>query len=425
MDRRISSVFAGRQPCQGDVERGSVIAGVLGLAVVAGGRRVRGLRRHAVAGAGAVGGQRSTRGRPCRCWPRRCGRATPGPWRRSSSGSRPRPMTAPKAVADGRGRRLDRDAGGTADRLPEVRRLRAGVGHGGHGPDPRSVRGRAGAGVLARAPWAGRTTSWPRAWPTPTSSVRVAALARSAGSGAGAGPDRSIAARGGPARRLEGGAARAGGPPPGRPRAEGPGRRRSPASALLPIDAAAAPAVAYLDDPARAPTVRQQVLVSFAGRPDLLTEDAILKRLYDPEPGVAEWPSWSSRRRGLTDEQIGLGRMIFHPKPELRASVIPLLRDRTDIDPVVWLLHSRATATSRSAPSAVEALAGRLSPEVRAAARRDGRGRPVARGPPGRRQARPRSIPRRPPPCPPCPARRGSIRRSPARPTANLNPRAN
>ena len=51
----------------------------------------------------------------------------------------------------------------------------------------------------------------------------------------------------------------------------------------LPIDAIAAPAVAYLDDP-RSPEVRNQVLVSFAGRPSLLSEDTVLKHMYDPEP---------------------------------------------------------------------------------------------------------------------------------------------
>jgi HEAT repeat protein len=135
---------------------------------------------------------------------------------------------------------------------------------------------------------------------------------------------------------------------------------------MLPIDRAAAPAVAYLDDmsPGAGP-VRQQVLISFANRPALLSVDAILKRLYDPEPGVPETAELVLQARGLTMEQISLGRMIFHPKPELRSSVIPLLRQRTDIDPVVWLLQLSHDPEESVRIAAVEALGGRLSPEVR------------------------------------------------------------
>lgn len=134
----------------------------------------------------------------------------------------------------------------------------------------------------------------------------------------------------------------------------------------LPIDRAAAPAIPYLEDmSAGASEVRRQVLISFARRRALLSEDAILKRLYDPEPGVPETAELVLKTRGLTAEQIGLGKMIFHPKPELRASVIPLLQDRSDIDPVVWLLQLSRDSEESVRASAVEALASRLSPEVR------------------------------------------------------------
>ena len=134
----------------------------------------------------------------------------------------------------------------------------------------------------------------------------------------------------------------------------------------LPEERSAAPAVAYLEDMSEgAGIVRKQVLVSFARRRDLMTEDAVLKRLYDPEPGIPELAEIVLKTRGLTTEQISLGRMIFHPKPELRASVIPLLRDRTDIDPVVWLLQLSRDEEPSVRAGAVDALAGRPSPEVR------------------------------------------------------------
>lgn len=134
----------------------------------------------------------------------------------------------------------------------------------------------------------------------------------------------------------------------------------------LPINSAAAPAIPYLDDQSEGGAeVRRQVLSSFANRPALLTEEALLKRLYDTAPGIPEMAEVILKTRGLNDEQISLGKMIYHPKPALRVSVIPLLRDRTDIDPVVWFLQLTRDSEPSVRASAVEALAGRLSPEVR------------------------------------------------------------
>lgn len=132
---------------------------------------------------------------------------------------------------------------------------------------------------------------------------------------------------------------------------------------LLPIDSAAAPAIAYLDDPA-SPEVRKQVLASFARRPSLLTDDAILQHVYDKEANIPEVAELVLRSRGLTQEQISLGSMIFHPKPEIRASVIPLLKERTDVDPVVWLLQLSHDPDEGVRIGTVEALATRLTPEV-------------------------------------------------------------
>lgn len=131
----------------------------------------------------------------------------------------------------------------------------------------------------------------------------------------------------------------------------------------LPVNTAAAPALAYLDDPA-SPDVRKQVLVSFARRPSLLTEDVILKHMFDADPTVVATAELVLKTRGLTQEQISLGSMIFHPKAAIRASVIPLLKERTDVDPVVWLLQLSRDADEQVRIGAVEALASRLSPEA-------------------------------------------------------------
>ena len=131
----------------------------------------------------------------------------------------------------------------------------------------------------------------------------------------------------------------------------------------LPIDSMAAPAVANAEYPDHG-GVRYKTLMTFANRPNLLTIDMILKRLHDPEPGVAELSEVILKGRGLSKEQIFLGRQITNPHPEVRVSVIPLIRDRTDIDPVVWFLQLSHDPDDVVRMKAVEALIERASPEV-------------------------------------------------------------
>jgi HEAT repeats len=131
----------------------------------------------------------------------------------------------------------------------------------------------------------------------------------------------------------------------------------------LPIDEKAAPAVANVEYPDNG-GVRYRTLMAFANRPSLLSVDTILKRLHDTEPGIPELAELILKGRGLSKEQIFLGRQIFNPHPEVRGSVIPLIRDRTDIDPVVWLLQLSHDSDETVRTQAVEALVNRDSPEV-------------------------------------------------------------
>jgi HEAT repeat protein len=134
--------------------------------------------------------------------------------------------------------------------------------------------------------------------------------------------------------------------------------------ALAPIDALAANAVAYLDDP-QSGDVRHQVLVSFAHRPLLLTADMIIKRLHDPEPGIPQLAELILQTRGLTKDQVAMGRMITSPRPEMRASVIGLVKDREDLDPIVWLLLLSHDMDEMVRAKAVEAMNGKDSPDLR------------------------------------------------------------
>lgn len=131
----------------------------------------------------------------------------------------------------------------------------------------------------------------------------------------------------------------------------------------LPIDNAAAPAIAYLDDPS-SPEVRKQVLVSFAQRPALLTEDAVLRHMHDSDPTTTETARLVLQTRGLTQEQISLGSMIFSPKPAIRASVFSFLKERTDLDPIVWLLQLSRDDDETIRVEAVTMLAAKMTPEV-------------------------------------------------------------
>ncbi len=130
----------------------------------------------------------------------------------------------------------------------------------------------------------------------------------------------------------------------------------------LPIDNAAAPAIAYVEN--KNSDVRKQTLISFARRNLLLTDDMLLKRLHDEEPTVRETASIILKTRGLTQEQISLGGLIFSPKPQQRISVIPFLKDRSDIDPVVWLIQLSRDSEEMVRISAIEALAAHKTPSV-------------------------------------------------------------
>jgi hypothetical protein len=125
--------------------------------------------------------------------------------------------------------------------------------------------------------------------------------------------------------------------------------------AALPIDRLAAPGAAYHEDPSA--IVRAQVLSTYAQRRNLLSDEAVLARISDRDPRIPIIARQVLKARGLTQDQIDLGALIMHPKPELRASVIPLLTQRSDIDPVVWLLQLSRDPVESVRLKAIPALA--------------------------------------------------------------------
>jgi hypothetical protein len=131
----------------------------------------------------------------------------------------------------------------------------------------------------------------------------------------------------------------------------------------LPLDDKAAPALKGLADPDLA--VRLAVLAAFANRPLMLSEEAILPLLHDPVPDLRGLAERVLRARGLSADLIGLGRLVSHPRPEMRATAIPLLVGREDLDPVVWLLRLTEDGDEGVRLKAVGALAGRLNAAAR------------------------------------------------------------
>ena len=130
----------------------------------------------------------------------------------------------------------------------------------------------------------------------------------------------------------------------------------------LPIDNAAAAAVAYVDDPVV--DVRRQTLSSFARRNMLLTDDMLLKHLHDEDPVVRDMANLILKTRGLSQELIGLGGLMFSPRPDQRVSVISLLKGRTDLDPVTWLIQLSRDPVETVRISSLGALAQHHTPLV-------------------------------------------------------------
>ncbi len=131
---------------------------------------------------------------------------------------------------------------------------------------------------------------------------------------------------------------------------------------FLPIEAAAAPAVAHVEDPDA--EVRRQVLISFAARRGLLTEDMLIQRIHDEDQAIREAAFATLKLRGLNQEQISLGVMMTSPRADQRASVIALVKDRTDVDPVVWLMRLSRDRDETVRLQAVEALGARKTDDA-------------------------------------------------------------
>ena len=88
----------------------------------------------------------------------------------------------------------------------------------------------------------------------------------------------------------------------------------------------------------------------------------LLKHLHDEDAVVRDMANLILKTRGLSQELIGLGGLIFSPRADQRVSVITLLKGRTDVDPVTWLVQLSKDPVETVRISALAALAQHKTP---------------------------------------------------------------
>jgi len=129
------------------------------------------------------------------------------------------------------------------------------------------------------------------------------------------------------------------------------------ALAALPIDQAAAPGLELLED--KEPFVRSEVIRLYGLRSTLLNDDRLLVLLYDKEQIVSGMAETALKARGLTPNQILLGKTMVSPDPKVRMTVIAQLDESMDIDPAVWLARLVEDRDAEIRLKAVDAIARR------------------------------------------------------------------
>ncbi|ADV64070.1 HEAT domain containing protein [Isosphaera pallida ATCC 43644] len=126
----------------------------------------------------------------------------------------------------------------------------------------------------------------------------------------------------------------------------------------LPIDSLAAPALELLGDPEIA--VRCQVLLSFAQRESLLIPEQVLPLLHS-DPEVAIQARRTLTQMGLSEAQIQLGGLAYHPQASQRLRGLDLVATGAlgdSGDPEVWLLRFSRDPEAMVRLRVVELLSG-------------------------------------------------------------------
>jgi hypothetical protein len=115
-------------------------------------------------------------------------------------------------------------------------------------------------------------------------------------------------------------------------------------------------AIPLLRDPEA--TVRRAVVVALAAARDVVREEALLPLLHDEDAQVQYLCEMALRKRGLTDDDVKLARLISDKSPATRLRVLRLLDQMPDLNLSEWLRQ-----LSIDAAPAVRAAAARAMGE--------------------------------------------------------------
>jgi hypothetical protein len=113
-------------------------------------------------------------------------------------------------------------------------------------------------------------------------------------------------------------------------------RRQAVVLALYPGIGLLERITALLSDPA--PEVRREVMAATRSAPETVVQtDHLLRWLHDPDDDVRRLCESVLRSRGMTGEQLKLGRLLTDPRASVRLQVLDYLHPHSDLEPGVWL----------------------------------------------------------------------------------------
>ena len=80
------------------------------------------------------------------------------------------------------------------------------------------------------------------------------------------------------------------------------------------------------------PGVRRAVVLALVASREWLSDDELLPRLHDPEREIQRLARIALRSRGLTEEQVHMGRLLTDPRPGARLDLVALLYHDAELD---------------------------------------------------------------------------------------------
>ena len=113
-------------------------------------------------------------------------------------------------------------------------------------------------------------------------------------------------------------------------------------------------AIPLLHDPA--PIVRRAALIALASESDLVRDEALLPFLHDEDAQMQYLCEMTLRKRGLTDDDLKLARLISDKNPAMRMRVLLHIQDMPDLNLSEWLRQLSLDAAPAVRAAAVRAV---------------------------------------------------------------------